>query len=80
MPVALPSSRIGGGLSGNTTASRMTDKSLKARCAMAWAESSAPRSFQSFSGTNTRPAFWPLPENEKPATAMVRATAGCLRK
>ena len=52
----------------------------KERPAIDSADWSGPRSFQSFSGTNTRPAFWPLPEKLKPATAMVRATPGWARK
>jgi len=40
----------------------------------------ALRSDQSFSGTNTRPEFWPWPEKLKPSTATTWSTSGCFMK
>ena len=79
-PLALPSSGIGGGLSGKMKASRTPDSAPKARPASACAESPSPlRSSQSLSVTKARPAFWPWPEKLKPSTPTMLCTSGCLR-
>ena len=80
-PELVPSSGMGGGLKGKMNASLMPDSAPMARPAMAPAACSAPlRSSQGFSDTNDSAAFWPWPEKEKPITATMLATSGCLSR
>ena len=78
-PELTPSSGIGGGLSAKMKASFTRDSAPMARPAMALAECCGPgRSSQGLSVTNEMPAFCPWPENEKPITATMLLTSGCL--
>ena len=71
---------MGGGLKGKINASLMPDSAPMARPTMASTECSAPlRSSHGLSEMKDSAAFWPWPENEKPATATMLATSGCLR-
>ena len=80
-PELTPSSGIGGGLIGKMKASLMPDKAPMARPARDVALCSVPlRSSQGLSVTKARPAFCPCPENEKPMTATMPATSGCLSR
>ena len=80
-PELTPSSGIGGGLSGKMKASLMVDSAPMARPATASAACCGPvRSSQGLRVTKEMPAFWPWPENEKPITATMLCTSGCLSR
>ena len=80
-PALTPSSGMGGGLSEKMKASLTPESAPMARPATASAPCSAPlRSSHGLSETNDSAAFCPWPENEKPITATMLATSGCLSR